>query len=233
MIPLPLLSKIFVLLLALCFPLFSEESSSLLYPLFSPPKNWEVAGPGSLAPKVKIGFFGKAKGSLPPSINLAVEPVQVDLPGYLKALQKLYELDKDSRWRNLGSFETKAGPAVLTSLDFTVDEEEMRVFQLVLMKNKTVYLLTAAAPKEQCPSYQKLFLESFRSLELLSDLSSVIQDQEKKARLEGKVKELLSSFKKSSWEAFQAFFLKEFKQQDTCWQVLFLDSIKQKAPSPR
>ncbi len=215
----------------ICFPLFSEESR--LYPLFSPPKDWQVAKPETLAPKVKIGFFGKRTRSFRPSINLTEEPVKVDLAAYLKAVQKIYEADKDSRWRNLGSFQTKAGAATLTTIDLLVDEEEMRVFQLILLKNQTAYLLTAATPKEECSTNQKLFLESFRSLELLNDLSSIIQNPEKKSLLEDKTKELLSSFKKSSWDAFQAFFLKEFKQQETCWQVLFLDSIKQKIQKDR
>ena len=91
------LPKFFFFLSLFCFPLFSEEGS--LYPLFSPPKNWQVAKPGSLAPKVKIGFFGKTKHAFPPSINLTEEPTQVDMPTYLKAVQKLYERDKDIRWR--------------------------------------------------------------------------------------------------------------------------------------
>ncbi len=220
------LNKFFLFLLSFCFPLFSEES--VLFPLFSPPKNWEVAKPDSLAPKVKIGFFGKAKTSLPPSINLAVEPTTVDLPTYLKAVKKLYESDKDKRWRNLGSFSTKSGPAVLTSIDFKVDEDEIRVLQLILLKQNKAYLLTAASLKADYPKFQSSFLSSFASLELLNNLSDKIEDPKKRILLEEHIKTLFSSFEKKSWATFQKFFLKEFKSEGTCWQLLFLDFLKGK-----
>lgn len=206
-----------------CFPLFSEESN--LYPIFSPPKNWEVAKPDSLAPKVKIGFFGKAKGYFPPSINLAVEPTEADLNAYLKAVQKLYSADKDKRWRNLGSFSTKAGPAVLTSLDFSVDEDQVRVLQLILIKNKKAYLLTGASAKAECAKNQKVLLDSFSSLDLLSDISNSIKDPSKKELLHQRTKDLLLS-PETGWSEFQSFLLKEFKNQGICWQILFLDFLK-------
>lgn len=235
MIARPLLSNFFFLLISLlCFPLLGEESA--LYTLFSPPKNWQVLNPKTLDPSVKIAFSSKDKKAFVPSMNLVEEKVQVPIEEYLKIVKKLHESGRQTRWRNLGSFQTKAGSAFLTEIDTKADGSEIRILQLIFHQDQAVYLLTAACTKQDFPLYQKDFLESFRSLQRVKDLTLAIADSSKKSSLQEKIPSLLSflkdpSFQKKHWGPFEKWVLKEFQEEGSYWQILMLTSLQKEIAS--
>lgn len=226
-----LLNRFLLIFILQCLPLLSEEDT--LYTLFSPPTSWEVLHPKQLDPSVKIGFSGKAKRTFVPSINLVEEKVKVSTQEYLQTVKKLHESNRYTRWRNLGSFQTKAGTAFLTELDTQADGQEIRILQLILHQGQTIHLLTAACLKDEFPIYQRDFLNAFRSLQLVKDLSIIIEDSEKKSLLEKKTKALLASltnvsFEKTEWNSFEKWILQEFKEEGAYWQILLLTTLQKK-----
>jgi len=138
------------------------ENASVSECFFLPPKNWEIADPRSLSPRVKIAFIKNTGKGLCPSINLAVEQTQVSLSDYLKAVKAIHEQDRNNRWRALGKVRTAAGLAQLTEIDSSSEWGSVRLLQLILLKSGTAYVLTAAALKEEFSDFYKEFQSAFR-----------------------------------------------------------------------
>lgn len=137
---------------------------------FTPPDQWEAADTRSFPPHVKVAYLGKNKQNFTPSLNLAVEEgVEGSLEEYLKCVKARFEKDRNNRWRDLGPFQTPAGPARLTSIDMQLKNDEARLLQLILVKDRVAYILTAAASKKEFPELQKLFERTFCSLQLNAD----------------------------------------------------------------
>ena len=86
----------------------SQNNTITKFPYFYPPDGWEMIDPNLLSPKVLVGFVKKTKQGFLPSMNLAIEDVDISLSQYIKEVKKLYEVT-DSVWRDLGSFITSEG----------------------------------------------------------------------------------------------------------------------------
>src|SRR5271163_2722042 len=86
---------------------------------FLPPAGWEIADPKFLAKRVQIAFLKKKKEGFSPSINLAIEQVEISEKEYLNAVKIIHEGDRNNRWRLLGKVRTAAGIAQLTEIDTT------------------------------------------------------------------------------------------------------------------
>lgn len=155
--------------IAISFLFFSSLQSTLC--TFTPPDGWELVDPRVLPARTKKAFICKNRSSFSPSINLTLEEeVQGTLENYLKCVKTHYEKDPNTRWRDLGNFQTLAGIARLTSIDTKNKNGEARLFQLILLKDQVAYILTAAASKKEFPELQKLFERAFCSLNLTDDL---------------------------------------------------------------
>ncbi|MBI2743485.1 MAG: hypothetical protein HYX48_06165 [Chlamydiales bacterium] len=149
--------------------------------LFTPPEKWEFADPTYLSPRVVVGFIGELRKNFRPSLNLSIEDgVEVEIGEYLKSVKALHEKEPGRRWRDLGSFSTLAGQAHLTSLDTKAKNGEARLLQLILLRDKKAYTLTAAVSKEEFFDYYKDFEKTFRSVRLVDDLLDSLQDPSKK-----------------------------------------------------
>lgn len=208
------------------------------YAFFSPPKEWLIAKQTS-SPSVKVCFLQKEKRGFSPSINLATEPTTVSLNEYAAAVRQIHEEDGKSRWRKLGTVQTKAGEALLTQIDCTSDQNEsMRLLQLLLIHNGKAYILTAGALKEQAAELYPQFLSSFRSFTITSDLLSPLPDEASRQKLLLQIEKLkdslsLPSFEKKILPAFQKKFSQEHADLGGYWQLLVLqEMIKSPPPSP-
>lgn len=136
---------------------------------FTPPKDWTTADPKCLAPRVKSAYVGKNNSGFCPSINLATEEVSITVEEYLKVVKKLYALDRDIRWRDLGKIQTKAGSARLTEIDTKTEFGNIRMLQMILVKEGQAYIMTAAASKENFSQHYKDFEQAFRSFDIPKD----------------------------------------------------------------
>ena len=220
------------------------ENASVSECFFLPPKNWEIADPRSLSPRVKIAFIKNTGKGLCPSINLAVEQTQVSLSDYLKAVKAIHEQDRNNRWRALGKVRTAAGLAQLTEIDSSSEWGSVRLLQLILLKSGTAYVLTAAALKEEFSDFYKEFQSAFRSLTLSTDLLSNVPQLERRETLRAKQKQLIEGalssakdtktllndplFQKEQWLPFQDTIISNFSDMGAFWQILLLKDTQEK-----
>jgi hypothetical protein len=213
------------------------------YCVFIPPQGWLVADPKHLAPSVEIGFIGKSQKGFSPSLNLASEPVNVSLSEYVKIVKKLHESDRNTRWRELGKFSTGIGEGLLTEIDTLAEVGQLRLLQLITLKDGRAYVLTAGALKEEFSRFYGDFEKTFHSLALVSDLYNCIQNPALKSKLEEKINALKAGwqtvekkatfeeafsdkkFQKQHWLPFQNFLTKDFTEMGAHWQILFLKNI--------
>lgn len=130
---------------------------------FTPPKGWQQADASALSPTVKMLVVGKGKGDLPPSIHLALEPYQGTLKDYMKIV-KAINVSKGGEWKDLGKIRTHAGEGSLSQLDTKTQWGDMRMLHTIVLKNNTIYIMTAAALRDEFPAYYKHFFDAMTSL---------------------------------------------------------------------
>ncbi len=130
---------------------------------FTPPPGWATADASALPPRVKTMVVGKGKGNFPPSINLGMEKYQGTLKQYLKIIKAIND-SQGSQWKDLGAIRTEAGDASLSQVDTKSEWGELRMMHVILLKDGIIYILTAAAKKEEFPEHYKAFFDSLRSL---------------------------------------------------------------------
>lgn len=219
----------------LCLLTFLDAREPYCY--FVPPKQWEVADPKLLLPRVKIAFLGADSGRLRPTITLAIDEVRSSENDYLKAAKQRHETNKQSTWRNLGQFRTSAGNAHLTEIETRTPLGTARLMQLLLVQEEKAYILTAIARKEAFAKHYQEFQDAFRSLTLVTDLTDAIPDAERKAQLQMEQDQLLRAWKIAAAEgtsaqqfvkesAFQAFVLSRFSDLGAHWQALLLQATQ-------
>lgn len=132
---------------------------------FVPPEGWRFADAQSLPKGVLLMVVGQGQREFPPSINLGVDRYQGSLKDYLKVVKAINDAHGDE-WKDLGSIHTEAGDASLSQLDTKMTWGDVRMMQVILIKKDTVYILTAAALKEEFPKFYKDFFRSMRSLSI-------------------------------------------------------------------
>lgn len=130
---------------------------------FVPPQGWLMAEPKELPPGVKIMFVGKGKGVFPPSINLGTESYRGSLEQYIKTIEAINR-SQGARWNALGSLSTPAGKGCLYQEESHTKWGEVRMIHLILYADGTIFILTAAAAKEEFATHYKSFLAAMSSL---------------------------------------------------------------------
>jgi hypothetical protein len=216
------------------------ETASASHCYFVPPPQWEIADPSTLSPKVKIAFLKTSNKGFCPSINLAIEETDVSLSEYLKAVKTIHEQDRKNQWRALGKVRTAAGMAQLTEIDSTTEWGPVRILQLILIKDKYAYVVTAAALKEEMSNYYKEVQAAFRSLTISHDLLQNIPQQERRDMLKDQQTVLFAaaSSEKSFFEdpvfleknliPFQKMVIDNFTDMGAFWQILVLRNVHDK-----
>jgi len=230
--------KIIILCLALaCIKIYSsdkDEAGNLLHPYFIPPSTWEQVDPKLLSPTVIIGYVDKSKTGFLPSINLAKENVNVSLSNYLLEVKKLYQKNKNNRWRDLGYIVTKAGKARLTEIDTKNKWGEVRILQLIFMKNSTVYVLTSSALKKDFHQFYPIIQKSLLSFDLSDNLLSFVEPgktlklEEEIEQLKQKVRALCNQESETDLllKDFKTFLEAQYFELGYYWQKQILDLIK-------
>lgn len=166
--------------------------------IFLPPTGWEIAHLKTPSPHILVGFIGKGSTDFCPSINLAIEEVDVPLKEYVKAVKEIHLADPKTKWRDLGKFAMQAGVGRLTEISNPSPWGEMKIFQAIVVKENKAYILTAAVLKQDLPKFQAEILSSLRSATLIPDLWTPIADLGKREELQnlfatlGKTKDIES-----------------------------------------
>ena len=132
---------------------------------FSPPKGWSLADAQTLPEHVQVMVVGSGEKEFPPSMNLTTEDFQGSLRDYLNIVKEINKAN-GAEWKDLGKIRTVAGDASLSQADTLTEWGPVRMMHVILIKDDTVYILTAAALKKDFPKYYKHFFESLRSLRI-------------------------------------------------------------------
>jgi hypothetical protein len=219
------------LFLSLIVPLFLFSSDPAPIPLFDPPVGWECAFPEKLSPCIQIGFLGKGSTPFRPSVNMAIEEIDVGLQEYLKAVKAIHVGELGTTWRDLGKFNTRAGAGRLTEISTTSPLGPVKMLQLIVVSGKAAYILTGAAIKDDFLRFQEAFMKTFQSFRLGEGLFSTLPP-EKKKRFESFFFELGQSAAEEAdrvakWTELQALVNQE-SQEGSYWQVLVLKSGREK-----
>jgi hypothetical protein len=176
--------------------------------------------------QVKMAFVDKAKKEgFCPSLNLAIENVEGTLNEYLSDVKAIHEQDRNNRWRKLGKVRTLAGDAQLTEIDTLSNLGPVRMLQLILIKEGSAYIMTAAALKKDFCSYYRDFQEAFHSLNVTHDLLDAIPQLERKTAIKHEREKLISS--PQEFSSFQKMVLEDFKDMGLFWQTLTIENTRQ------
>lgn len=130
--------------------------------VFTPPQGWRLADTKALPPSVKIMVVGKGERDFPPSMNLGTEPFDGTLKDYLKVVKSINDA-QGATWKDLGMIRTEAGEASLSQLDTKTEWGNVKMMHVMMVKNGTVYILTAAALQEEFPKFYKDFFDAMKS----------------------------------------------------------------------
>ena len=166
----------FYLILLLSFTVSLGEAAGFNEPdlktpgalLFTPPEGWEAAGPEELPFTIHWMVVGKGLSSYPPSINLGIEPYQGTLKEYLK-LVKAINLAQGTPWRDLGTMRTQAGSGSLSQADIETEWGTVRLMHLIFLRSGRIYIVTAAALKEEFARFYSLFFQAMKSVRFNPD----------------------------------------------------------------
>lgn len=147
----------------------AEASQAPGIVMFNPPEGWRVADPKALPPSVKYMVVGNGVNDFPPSMNLGIERFKGTLPEYLATIKSIND-SQGSEWKDLGTLRTQAGNASLSQVDAKTEWGEVRMMHVIILKDGSAYILTAAALKEEFSKYYKDFFKSMRTLRFNNDL---------------------------------------------------------------
>jgi hypothetical protein len=140
---------------------------------FTPPSNWRNAEATALPDHVQLMVVGKGNSEFPPSLSLATEHYSGTVKQYLKIIKEL-NASKGHEWKDLGSIKTEAGTASLSQTDSKSEWGNIRMMHVILKKNETIYILTAAALKDEFPKFYKDIFAALRSLNFSSNPKNTI-----------------------------------------------------------
>jgi hypothetical protein len=212
--------------IVLYFPLFLY--SSVCY--FTPPADWECCQPKNMSPHIQIGFVGKGSTEFRPSINLAVEEVDVSLKTYLKAVKQIHLAQGNAVWRDLGPFKVAAGEGRLIQLCSFSPCGEVEMFQAILIRDHQAYILTAAALKKDTPHLKETILKSLASLSIVPNLWTPLPLEEQRLQLQDFFSSIhtrpddiaLNDWNAMQWIQLQKIVEKEGSSMGSHWQFLVL-----------
>ncbi len=103
--------------------------------------------------------------NLPPSMNLGTETFDGTLKDYLKIVKNVNDA-RHAEWKELGTIRTEAGNASLSQADIKTEWGDVRMMHVIMLHDGTVYILTAAALKEEFPNFYKDFFKSMTTLKI-------------------------------------------------------------------
>lgn len=207
--------------------------------VFTPPTGWNQADAKSvkLPPRVKVMVVGKGPSAYPPSMNLSSEVFQGTLKQYLQIVKRMND-DKGYDWKDLGTIRTQAGNASLSQVDTKSQWGDIRLMHVILLKNGTIYILTASALKNEFSLFYQDFFKSMRSLRIANDFYDTIPNAQQRNELKAQIQKMKIQWKNNSSQMLTEKALtdpNDFKEkvfhsdsfQSAAWQP-FIEFINRK-----
>lgn len=224
---------------------------------FTPPTGWHVQEINPEFSTVKAQVVGKSTSSYPPVINLCIEEnYKGTLKSYIQLI-KSKELAKGIELKDLGSIRTEAGSASLTQVDMKKDHYgDIRYMRVILLRNGTIYIVTASALLKEFGNYYKDFFTAMRSLRIIKNPYEMIASNKSKQELEGETDALIkewkeqlakkqqespalseeelksslfedSTFQTKNWKPFNVMLDQKYEALGPEWKSLFLSNVKE------
>lgn len=141
----------------------SQKNDKIDVITFNSPEGWRFADKSSLPPSVKAMVIGKGPSEYPPSINLGAENYSGTLKQYLNRIKEI-NASQGIKWKDLGTIHTQAGDASLSQIDTKTQWGDVRMMHVILIHEGLVYILTAAALKDEFSIFYKDIFNSLSSL---------------------------------------------------------------------
>lgn len=197
-------SIIFSYIMLSCMPLLANEGIVQ----FTPPQGWHFADVQSKMNNLRTMVVGPGQSNkLRPCITLGVEhQFKGTIKDYVKLAQAL-STSHGAEFKDLGTIRTQAGEARLLQEDSDTTWGNLRTMHVILLKNETVYILTAGASKEEFPKYYSEFFRSMKSLRIEKDVLAGIGDSKRSAVLQDSIDQL-----KDAWIVWKGVWQKEENQ---------------------
>lgn len=222
--------------------------------VFLPPKGWRFADTKDLPPSVKVMVVGKGQHEFPPTINLATENYGGTLKDYLKLVKEIND-SQGTEWKDLGNIKTEAGNASLSQVDKKTEWGDVKMMHVILVRNKTAYIMTTAALRDEFSKFYKDFFGSMLSLRINKDLYEMVPTAKRRAILENSIAKLKQSwqnvyikekqlspgtsdsaltaqvfseddFQKNFWGPFKDMLKKDFSDMGASWEEQVLSKIQ-------
>lgn len=210
------------------------------------PAGWSVIDPQELPSTVKMLAAKKGKREIPLTLNLASEPTNRDLAGYLKIVKEINE-SEDHCWKQLGYISTPAGAAHLSRKQIASKWGDVVLVHAILVKEQTAYIVTASGLKEEFQENYDAMMSAIRSLTINPSIFEMIEDPSKREKLhhacqaiENQWREMYAhqentvkifqhkDFQERHWKPFQEALVKDFKEMDENWHQSVLDTLKER-----
>lgn len=176
---------------------FASFCSAAEYCYFTPPQGWDMTDPKALPFHTKVCFIGKTSKPLRPSVNLSVEETSASLKTYLEAVKNNNKADPNRTWRDLGKFMTPLGEGRLTEIEVKTEVGMVRQVQLIVLKNKTAYILTTAALKEEFSKHYQTFEKVFHSLNITQNFPATLSQESQRIALQELIDKIEDDFEKA------------------------------------
>ncbi|NGX64095.1 MAG: hypothetical protein KR126chlam6_01520 [Candidatus Anoxychlamydiales bacterium] len=221
-------------LIALIFFLFSTLflQANEKIPFFIPPDKWTVSNPKTYSKHIKVAFTKKEKSPMRASLNLAMQKTDLSLDAYILQAKKLHEKDTNTKYTIIGTIDIKDGKANLSEIDKKIHSQNYKMLQMIFVKDKTAYVMTAASKKNNFLENSQNFIKAFKSFELIDDPFSLITDSEKAKNLKQKYRDTTEGREKLNEKQIKKNLLTFEKYLDKNFQNLgqyFIILLTQKA----
>lgn len=157
----------------------------------------------------------------------------MSLDAYVEEVRKIHVADPNSRWRDLGRFRSLLGDGRLMELETPSDFGLARMVQLVIIKEKTAYILTAGALKEEFSKFYRTFDSVLRSLQ---ETTNLVQSYPHKSKeLTALIDNLYQkcATEKEVWPPFEKKIINDFTEMGPYWQILLLNEVQTKISTLR
>ncbi|WP_096030661.1 hypothetical protein [Candidatus Protochlamydia naegleriophila] len=207
-----------------------------------------------LPERVRLMVVGQGPSAFPPSMNLSLEPYSGSLKEYLKIIKNMNDA-QGFEWKDLGTIRTEAGTASLSQVDTKTEWGNVRLMHVILLKNGTIYILTASALKDEFSQFYKEFFASMRSLRVAKDAFEMIVNTQQRTQLKNAVQKLgqqwqkmveqqhrerpdiaietlkeqvfnSESFQTTLWTPFKDMLNQKYSDMGKEWQALLLTKIE-------
>ncbi|MBN2478855.1 MAG: hypothetical protein JXA94_01375 [Parachlamydiales bacterium] len=220
--------KLYLLFIFFALSIFPNEKTVF----FKVKNEWELANPKAYTNLIKVGFIKKEKAKFKSSINLACEKTSASLKDYTKAAKEIHEEDINVTYDILDEIQIDKTIANLCQINKKVNGINLKMLQMIFVKDGYVYVMTAACEKTKFLNNFKNFMEIFLSFQLVDNLFDLIEDKDLKNDLLKNYSDTIYLSKNISKKAleknltsFEKYLDKKFQNYGKYFQYLLLEKI--------